>query len=187
MTNVVVTGIGAVTPAGVGVAPLWDVVSNGRSLQERLQNSDERTMLNEFDFVSDAICELHDLGDHLDSLPQEVRRQDRFIQFAALAALEAVADAGLDKDHVGGPRTALSLATAICGTPTMEREFLKATNSGADPIDPNAVSSDLYLASMSNTPAVLLSAMLGVQGPAFTLSTGCVGGIDAIGAAYTSS
>ena len=184
MTKVVVTGIGVVSPAGVGIAPLWEAASRGLSLQEHLQNSDKRTMLNEFEFSSDAICELHDLGDHLEKLPQEIRRQDRFIQFAALAALEALSDAQLDSESIRGPRTALAFATAICGTPTMEREFLGATNRGTGPVDPALVSNDLYLASLSNTPAMLLSALLGAQGPVFTLSTGCVGGIDTVGAAY---
>ena len=52
MTKVVVTGIGVVSPAGVGVAPLWEAASCGHSLQERLQSSDEHTMLNKFEFAS---------------------------------------------------------------------------------------------------------------------------------------
>lgn len=184
MTRVVVTGIGVVSPAGVGVAPLWDIAVNGRSLQKDLRSLDDRTMVNEFEFAADAICELADLTDDLEKLPEEIRRQDRFVQFAALAALEALSDARLSPELLQGPRTALALATAICGTPTMEREFLRLTTRGTGPLNPSIASNDLYLAALSNTPAILLSSLLGIQGPAFTLSTGCVGGIDAVGAAY---
>jgi 3-oxoacyl-(acyl-carrier-protein) synthase len=66
----------------------------------------------------------------------------------------------------------------------MEEEFIKVTNFGREEIDPSKVSPELYLASMSNTPGMLLSAMMGLRGPCVTLSTGCIGGLDAIGYAY---
>ena len=47
-------------------------------------------MVNEFEFAADAICELAYLTDDLKKLPEEIRRQDRFVQFAALAALGRV-------------------------------------------------------------------------------------------------
>src|SRR5699024_784735 len=76
------------------------------------------------------------------------------------------------------------LSTAICGTKHMEEEFLKVTNNGEEPIDPMKVSPSLYLSSMSNTPSTIIASLIGAEGPCVTLSTGCIGGIDAIGYAY---
>ncbi|WP_455130226.1 beta-ketoacyl-[acyl-carrier-protein] synthase family protein [Propionibacterium acidifaciens] len=183
MTGVVVTGIGAVSPAGVGIIPLWKAVSSGRSLLKGMMDSANGAVLGGFEFGSVAIGEVPDLEKHLDSLPREVRRLDRFVQLAVLAASEAVQDSGLENKMLSDARAGIAFATAICGTTTLEREFVRVTGSGMNPVDPNAVSHDLYLAAMSNTPAIVLSAMLGTQGPVLALSTGCVGGIDAVGAA----
>ena len=90
MTGVVVTGIGAVSPAGVGIIPLWKAVSSGRSLLKGMMDSANEAVLGGFEFGSVAIGEVPDLEKHLDSLPREVRRLDRFVQLAVLAASEAV-------------------------------------------------------------------------------------------------
>ena len=63
----------------------------------------------------------------------------------------------------------------------MEAEFIEVTDHGRTAIVPERVSPDLYLASMSNTPSLILSSITGAQGPCLTLSTGCIGGADAIG------
>jgi 3-oxoacyl-(acyl-carrier-protein) synthase len=118
------------------------------------------------------------------ALPAEVRRLDRFIQFAVDGALQAMDDARLDPQLVDRDRFGIALATAICGTRQMESEFIAVTDYGRNPIDPRLAGYDLYLASMSNTPSVILAAMTGAHGPCLTLSTGCIGGVDAIGYAY---
>ena len=98
MTGVVVTGIGAVSPAGVGVMPLWKAVSSGRSLLRGMMDSVDRVVFDGFEFDSVAIGEVPDLEKHLDFLPREVRRLDRFVQLAVLAASEAVQDSGLENE-----------------------------------------------------------------------------------------
>lgn len=141
MRRVVVTGLGVVSPAGIG--------------KERAR-----------------------------SLPREVQRLDRFVQFAVASAWDAMADAGLKPGQVDPERLGISLSTSVRGTPTMEEEFRRVTNYGKEPLDPSKAGRDLYLASMSNTPGVILAPLLGAQGQCVTLSTGCIGGIDAVGNAY---
>ncbi|WP_245600938.1 beta-ketoacyl-[acyl-carrier-protein] synthase family protein [Streptomyces sulphureus] len=184
MREVVVTGLGAVSPAGVGTDALWDVVSAGKSLTKSLSEITVSDLFGSFHFLSDAIAEVPDFEDGVSALPPEVQRLDRFSQFAVAAGLQAVEDAGLSPGDYAPERTGISLSTAICGTPKMEEEFLAVTDHGREPIDPSQAGRGLYLASMSNTPAIVLSPLLKAQGPCVTLSTGCIGGIDAVGQAF---
>ncbi|NGO11145.1 beta-ketoacyl-[acyl-carrier-protein] synthase family protein [Streptomyces sp. HC44] len=184
MREVVVTGLGVISPAGIGKEALWETVSAGKSVTKSLGDITSSGLFGEFEFLSDAIAEVPGFTEHAWTLPLEVQKLDRYVQFAVAATLQAVEDAGLTPGSYAPGRTGISLSTAICGTPKMEEEFLAVTERGRSPIDPAKAGRDLYLASMSNTPGALLSAMLGAQGPCVTLSTGCIGGIDAIGNAF---
>ncbi|MFJ2967580.1 beta-ketoacyl-[acyl-carrier-protein] synthase family protein [Streptomyces collinus] len=187
MRRVVATGLGAVSPAGLDKEALWDLVSAGKSATESLSDvrvSKLSDRFADFEFATDAVAQVPGFEEAALRLPDEVRRLDRFVQFGVIAAQEAWADSGLEKGAVSPKRVGLSLSTAICGTPKMEEEFLEVTERGTEPIDPAKAGRDLYLASMSNTPGVILASLLGAQGPCVTLSTGCIGGIDAIGQAY---
>ncbi|WP_328364736.1 beta-ketoacyl-[acyl-carrier-protein] synthase family protein [Streptomyces sp. NBC_00445] len=184
MREVVVTGLGVISPAGIGKEAFWDTVSAGKSVTKSLSDITSSPLFKSFDFASDAIAEVPGFEEQIPSLPPEVQRLDRYVQFAVAAALQAIRDAGLQDGGYDAERTGISLSTAICGTPKMEEEFLAVTDEGRKPIDPAKAGRDLYLASMSNTPGTVLSAMLGAQGPCVTLSTGCIGGIDAVGHAF---
>lgn len=184
MRRVVVTGLGVVSPAGVGKEVLWDTVSAAKSMTKSLSSVTSSALFGPFDFASDSVAEVPGFDERARGLPQEVQRLDRFVQFAVACALDAMADAGLAPGQVDPERFGVSLSTAICGTPKMEEEFLQVTNYGMEPVDPAKAGRDLYLASMSNTPGIILAPLLGAQGPCVTLSTGCIGGIDAIGNAY---
>ncbi|MFI2346597.1 beta-ketoacyl-[acyl-carrier-protein] synthase family protein [Streptomyces sp. NPDC019443] len=188
MRRVVVTGLGIVSPAGIGKEAFWEKIATGTSATRplaELASSHLFGELGELSFVSDSIAEVLDFEERARTLPAEVRRLDRYIQFGVAGALDALADAGLRADGgAAGDRTGVAFATAVCGTRLMEEEYLNVTDRGRSEIDPSGAARDLYLASMSNTPALVLSAMLGAQGPCVTLSTGCVGGIDAIGYAF---
>jgi 3-oxoacyl-(acyl-carrier-protein) synthase len=184
MRRVVLTGLGIVSPLGIGKEKFWQRVSSGRSATKHLSEIKSCQLFENFDFTSQVISEVDDFDPAKLALPNEIHRLDRFIQFAVSGALQAVQDADLDLQAIERDRAGIALATAICGTRQMESEFIKVTDHGHAEIDPGLVSPDLYLASMSNTPGVILSAMMGLQGPCVTLSTGCIGGLDAIGYAY---
>jgi 3-oxoacyl-(acyl-carrier-protein) synthase len=184
---VAITGLGVISPLGIGKDTYWQGLTSGRSATKHLSELVEANLYEKFDFSSNVIAEVADFDAAAsDLLPAEAKRLDRYVQFAVAGALQSISDAALDVTTVDPERLGIALSTAICGTPQMEREFISVTGNGLLPVDPVKVASDLYLASMSNTPSVILAALLGAQGSCLTLSTGCVGGIDAIGYAFDS-
>jgi minimal PKS ketosynthase (KS/KS alpha) len=175
------TGVGVISPIGIGKEEFWRSLASGYSAAKHLSEVESCDLYRDFDFGSQVVAEVKDFDPAACGLPAEVRRLDRFIQFAVAGALQAIKDAELDPGAIDRDRLGISLSTAICGTRQMESEFINVTARGAEPVDPGKAGSDLYLASMSNTPSIILAAMTGAHGPCLTLSTGCVGGIDAIG------
>jgi 3-oxoacyl-(acyl-carrier-protein) synthase len=184
--RVVLTGLGIVSPLGIGKEAFWDGLTSGRSATKHLSEVTSCSLYDRFDFTSAVIAEVDDFDPERLGLPPETRRLDRFIQFAVAGALQAIEDASLDTGEIDRERLGVSLSTAICGTRLMESEFIKVTDCGQTAIDPTKVGPDLYLASMSNTPSIILASITGAQGPCLTLSTGCIGGADAIGYAFES-
>jgi 3-oxoacyl-(acyl-carrier-protein) synthase len=171
---------------GIGKDAYWQGIASGRSGLKHLSKVTTSPLYDGFEFASQVIGEVEDFDPARAGLPAEVCTVDRYIQFAVAAALEAIGDAGFDLAQAGRDRFGICLSTAICGTRQMEAEFVTVTDAGTKAIDPAAVGPDLYMASMSNTPSVILAAMTGAHGPVTTLSTGCVGGIDALGYAFES-
>lgn len=174
--RVVVTGVGVVSPNGIGKEACWDAMINGRSAVRRV---------NEFDisqFNTKIAAQVRDFDPVVLGLSwEESVRMDRYVQFAMVAARMALEDSGLDLKKVNPERAGVSLANAICGTKYMEEEFALVTDSGKKPIDPTIVRPDLYDASMFNTPSSEISAKYGLQGVCNTISTGCTAGTDAVG------
>jgi 3-oxoacyl-(acyl-carrier-protein) synthase len=184
MRRVVLTGLGVVSPLGIGKESLWQGLTLGRAATKHLSKVKSCQLFEGFEFDSQVIAEVDEFDPEQLELPSEVRKLDRFIQFAVAGGLQAVRDADLDVKEVNSDTMGIVLSTAICGTRQMEEEFIKVTDYGRTRIDPTKVGPDLYLASMSNTPGILLASLLGAQGPCVTLSTGCIGGLDAIGYAF---
>jgi minimal PKS ketosynthase (KS/KS alpha) len=184
VNRVVVTGLGIISPVGTGKDAYWRSIASGVSGVKHLSKVTSSPLYERFDFTSQVVGEVESFDPVAAGLPGEVRGLDRYIQFAVAAAQQALGDADLDPVATDRDRLGISLSTAICGTRQMEAEFVTVTDNGTKDIDPAKASYDLYLASMSNTPAIILAAMTGAHGPVTTLSTGCVGGIDAIGYAF---
>ncbi len=174
--RVVVTGVGIISPNGVGKEACWKNMINGVSAVRRV---------NEFDvsmFNTKIAAQVHDFDPiALGLTREEAVRCDRFVQFALVAARMAVEDSGLDLSKVDKERMGVSLANAICGTKYLEEEFALVTDSGKNPIDPTIVRPDLYDAAMFNTPSSEISAKYGLRGVCNTISTGCTAGTDSVG------
>jgi 3-oxoacyl-(acyl-carrier-protein) synthase len=182
--RVAITGVGVISPIGIGKEEFWRSLAAGYSATKHLSKVESCDLYRQFDFASEVIAEVADFDPAASGVPAEVAKLDRFIQFAVAGAVQAIKDAALDPGAIDRDRLGISLSTAICGTRQMEAEFINVTAQGTGPVDPEKVGPDLYLASMSNTPSIILAAMTGAHGPCLTLSTGCVGGIDAIGYAF---
>ena len=182
--RVVITGMGAVSPFGIGRQAFWDGIASGLSGTKDLSAVTASELFGDFQFRTKVIAEVEGFDPAEAELPDEVQKLDRFIQFAVAAGLEAVRDSSRDPGSYEPDRLGVTLSTAICGTPQLERQYLMITDETGALTKPGNVRSDFYLAAMSNTPGIILGSLLGARGPCATVSTGCVGGVDAVGYAF---
>ena len=174
--RVVVTGLGIISPSGIGLEEFWRNISWGVSTVKRVTNFDVSP------FHSQIAAQAEDFIPSQFGLSENVaQRMDRYVQFAMAAARMAVEDAALDFSRVDKKRVGVILANAISGTRYMEEEFVRVTNNGKDPIDPRLVRPDLYDASMFNTPSSEICNFWKLNGMCTTVSTGCTAGTDSVG------
>jgi beta-ketoacyl-acyl-carrier-protein synthase II len=177
--RVVITGIGVISPNGIGKENVWQAMVKGKSAVK---------FVDEFDvslFNTKIAAQVKDFDPFKLGLShQDVMRMDRYVQFAVVAADMAIKDSKLDFSKVNPQAVGVCLANAICGTKYMEEEFALVTDDGKHPIEPSLVRPDLYDAAMFNTPSIEISAKYGLEGICNTLSTGCTAGTDSVGFAF---
>ncbi|HNX81006.1 MAG TPA: beta-ketoacyl-[acyl-carrier-protein] synthase family protein [Candidatus Omnitrophota bacterium] len=179
--RVVVTGIGVISPNGIGKENVWKSMSNGVSGIRRVDQFDVSV------FNTKIAAQVLDFDPFKFGLTHdEVMRMDRYVQFGVVAGTMAVQDSKIDFSTLDRNRVGVCLANAICGTKYMEEEFALVTDGGKNPIDPAQGRPDLYDAAMFNTPSIELSAKYKLNGVCTTISTGCTAGTDAIGYALES-
>ncbi|MER6913294.1 beta-ketoacyl-[acyl-carrier-protein] synthase family protein [Streptomyces sp. NPDC000594] len=180
--RVAVTGIGVVAPGGVGVPAFWDLLAAGRTATRGI------TLFDPTGFRSRIAAEVDfDPAAHgLD--PETVARTDRYIQFALVAAREAIRDAGLEPGTVARTdpwRTAVSLGTAVGGTTRLEHDYVHVSRRGERwDVDHRAADPHLHRAFSPSTLASAVAEEIGARGPVQTVSTGCTSGLDAVGYAF---
>ncbi|MCX5709415.1 MAG: beta-ketoacyl-[acyl-carrier-protein] synthase family protein [Candidatus Omnitrophica bacterium] len=174
--RVVITGIGVVSPNGIGKDNAWKGMSGGVSGIKRVDGFDVSV------FNTKIAAEVRDFDPFKLGLTHaEAMRMDRYVQFGVVAGNMAIKDSGIDFAKEDPERIGVCLANAICGTKYMEEEFALVTDDGKKPIDPSLVRPDLYDAAMFNTPSIELSSKYGFKGICNTLSTGCTAGTDSMG------
>jgi 3-oxoacyl-[acyl-carrier-protein] synthase II len=159
--RVVITGLGAVTPLGVGARSLHDRWAAGEC--GIIDGAGACSDFNPKDFLS----------------VKEARRLDRFSQFAVVAADEALADAGWDGEKPYDPlRIGCILATGIGGIETVETQHDVMRDKGAKMVSPLGIPQ--Y---MPNAGAAAVSMRHGLQGQTYGVVSACSGGAHAIGSA----
>jgi len=174
--RVVITGIGVISPNGIGKENAWKGMSGGVSGIKLVDGFDVSV------FNTKIAAEARDFDPFkLGLTHDEAMRMDRYVQFGVVAGNMAIKDSGIDFAKVDPERIGVCLANAICGTKYMEEEFALVTDDGKNPIDPSRVRPDLYDAAMFNTPSIELSSKYGLKGICNTLSTGCTAGTDSMG------
>jgi 3-oxoacyl-[acyl-carrier-protein] synthase II len=159
--TVVITGLGAVTPLGVGA----------RTLHERWASGESG--------IADGVgaCTEFDPKEHLSV--KEARRLDRFAQFALVAAGEALEQAGWNGESPYDPlRVGCVLATGIGGQETIETQLNVMRDKGPRMVSPLGI--PMY---MPNAAAAGVSMKYGLQGQAYGVVSACSGGAHAIGSA----
>ncbi|MFF8770265.1 beta-ketoacyl-[acyl-carrier-protein] synthase family protein [Kitasatospora sp. NPDC015120] len=174
--RVAVTGIGVVAPGGVGVPAFWDLLTAGRTATRGITLFDPAGFRSRIAAECDFDPAAHGLG------PEDVRRADRYVQFAMVAADEAIADAGLDLAAEDPWRIAVSLGTAVGGTTRLEHDYALVSAGGARwDVDHRLAEPQLHRAFAPSTLASAVAERTGAHGPVQTVSTGCTSGLDAIG------
>ncbi|MCK5745515.1 MAG: beta-ketoacyl-[acyl-carrier-protein] synthase family protein [Oricola sp.] len=167
--NVVVTGMGAVTPLGASVGAFWDGLKAGRNGIVRREYKADRFSL------TLPTAPVDGLDERLAALGPQFKRADRFSQFAALAAEEAVAQSGLDFSGDLGPRTACIIGTGIGGQTTFDEGYVAMLCRDKRP-HPFTI-----LKIITNAAASHLTIKYGIKGPSFAVSSACATGAHAIG------
>ena len=116
LKRVVVTGLGAVTPLGLNVDETWEALLNGVSGAGPITHFDASQFKTQF------ACEVKNFDPTLYLDKKEVRKFDRYAQFAVAAAKEAVGDSALDLEKVDKNRVGVIFAAGIGGIRTFEEE-----------------------------------------------------------------
>ena len=168
--NVVVTGMGVVSPIGTSVASYWDGLSNGVCGIEKREITlgDDLSMTVPCAPVDGLEARIKELG-------RELARADRFSQLAVLAADEAVANAGLEIGDGLGARTACIIGTGIGGQTSFDEGYYNMLRRDRRP-HPLTI-----LKIITNAPASQMSIRYGARGPAFAVSSACATGAHSIG------
>ncbi|MGW1887072.1 beta-ketoacyl-[acyl-carrier-protein] synthase family protein [Streptomyces sp. NPDC001970] len=177
--RVAVTGVGIVAPGGVGIPAFWDLLSNGRTATRGITLFDPTGFRSRIAAECDFDAAAHGLGS------EQIQRADRYVQFAMVAAGEALRDAGLDPEHEDPWRIGVSLGTAVGGTTRLEHDYVKVSSSGRRwDVDHSEAEPHLHRAFSPSALASEVAEQTGAHGPVQTVSTGCTSGLDAIGYAF---
>lgn len=167
--DVVITGIGMVTPAGADTTTAWKATCAGlpaAAADPRLAGLAVDFSCPVTGFDPDAV------------LGTEARRMDPFTQYAIAAAREAVADAAPGDGGWDPARVGVALGTAVGGQRTWEEQGRRLGERGQRAVNPLTVPK-----AIGNIAAGSVAMDLGLHGPSFVLSTACAAGTTALGLA----
>jgi len=171
--RVVVTGMGAVTPVGLGKDRFWSAVKDG------ISGIGEITKFDSSGFDSKIAAEVKGFvpSDFIDR--KEARRMDTFTQYAIAGAKMAVEDGMIDMDRIDKNKLGVVLGSGIGGIETLENQFRVIFEKG-----PSRISPFFIPMMISNMAAGQVSIVFGARGPNETVVTACASGTNAIGDAY---
>ncbi|WP_371380107.1 beta-ketoacyl-ACP synthase II [Sporomusa aerivorans] len=171
--RVVITGMGAVTALGLGADIFWHSIRKGKSGITRIERVDVADLPTQ---VGAEIKEF-DAGAFIDK--KELKRMDRFAQYALVATSLAVKDARLDMDAINHKRTGAIIGSGIGGIETLEKQHNILAEKGADRVSPFFI--PMMLPNMANG---LVAIKYGIKGFTECIVTACASSANAIGDAY---
>lgn len=170
--RVVVTGIGAVTPLGNTVDETWAGIRAGKSGVGPI------TLFDTTDFKVKIAAEVKNFETSPWIDRKEARKMARFCQFAAVAAAQAIADAGYSRETIGREKSGIMLGNGIGGFEVIEASMKKYFEAGNERIPPLSIPMLI-----SNEGAGNISMLYGINGVSWTLATACASSTDSLGAA----
>lgn len=166
---VAITGLGLVTPGGIGVDASWQAVLRGEGTA-----------------ATDPVLEGMDVTmscrvpgfDGIELLGRRARKLDRFVQLTLVAAAQAIADAGLDHTSWDGARVGVVIGCGMGGAPTWEEQHSVLLERGASRVSPH-----LIPRMIPNMAAGHVAMEFAAHGPNFCTATACASGATALGSA----
>ncbi|BCK87589.1 3-oxoacyl-[acyl-carrier-protein] synthase 2 [Sideroxyarcus emersonii] len=168
--RVVVTGLGAITPVGMGVAETWQNIVAGKSGIGRITRFDPSP------FACQVAGEVNgfDVTQYLPA--KDARRMDRFVHFGLVAGMEAFKDSGLTVTEQNADRIGVCISSGIGGLPMIEETHSDFLAGGPRKISPFFIPGTIINMISGN-----LSIMYGLKGPNFSVVTACTTGTHSIG------
>ena len=168
LKRVVVTGLGAVSPIGIGVDNFWDALKNGKSGAAPITRFDATHFKTQF------ACEVKDFDPLNWMEKKEVRKLDLFTQFAIASSEEAIQDSGLTVETMDADRIGVIWASGIGGITTFQGEATKL-----DPENPRF--SPFFIPKMIlDIAAGHISMRNGFRGPNYATVSACASSTHAI-------
>lgn len=174
MNKIVITGMGAVTPIGIGVNNYWQGLISGVHGISRITRFDASTL------PVQIAAEVKDF-EPTEYMPRKLAREmDLFMQYGYVAAEEAMADAGLHPEDaaartIPAERIGVVVGTAFAGIATIA-ETQNAISTGSQ----SKVSPRFVPKVIGNIAAAQIAIAKGLRGPSLTVTTACSSGADAL-------
>lgn len=184
MRRVVVTGIGMLSPLGVGVDESWTRIINGESGIKQIVSFDASDLPSKIagqipsENVNQKASNLFDPLDFVTA--KDIHRMDKFIVYALAAATETVKDSGIDSfSEEDKANTGVLIGSGIGGLETIAQTAVTLETKG-----PRFVSPFFIPSSLINLASGYVSIRFGLKGPNHSVVTACASGSHAIGDAY---
>ncbi len=173
MHRVVITGVGAVTPVGIGIQDLWKALKDGKNGISRVTRFDPSN------FKTQIVGEVKDFDPSKRLEPKEVRRFDLFTLYALYSTVEAIENSKLDLESLDMDRVGVIYASGIGGENTWEQEHTKLLEKG-----PGKVSPFFIPALIINMAAGMISMKFGFRGVNYGVVSACSSSGHALGEAF---
>ncbi len=171
--RVVVTGVGLVSPLGIGTDETWQALKQGRSGIARIQSFDPAA------FACQIAGEVKGFDPARYIEKKEIKKMGRFIQFAIAAAEGALSGSGLQVTPENEERVGTYIGSGIGGFDVIEREYKTYLDHG-----PRRISPFFIPATIINLASGYVSIRTGAKGPNSAVATACTTGAHAIGDSF---
>ena len=171
--RVVITGMGAITPIGLGVDNFWEGIKANKIGFAPITKFDTEG------FKCKLAAEVKDFDDKNYMDPKAAKRMELFCQYAVAATREALEDAALDMEKEDPFRVGVSVGSGIGSLQAMEREHSKLLEKG-----PSRVNPLLVPMMICNMAAGNVSIQFGLKGKSINVVTACATGTNSIGEAF---
>ncbi|MBT9587264.1 beta-ketoacyl-ACP synthase II [bacterium] len=167
--RIVVTGMGCLSPIGIGVETFWQSLLQGKNGVGRITSFDASEL------TSQIAAEIHDFNPDDFMHKKDSKRMDRVLQFAVAAARLALTDSGLTVTDENSERIGVSIGSGIGGMATFEIQHRNLIEGG-----PRKVSPFFIPMMIPNMCSGQVSLTFGIKGPSFSVASACATGVNGI-------